>query len=302
MVKWEASVGGTARQYFFHGDVFIGPDSVVASADVAPDTGVEAGVHAFERATGRELWKYPAGRGVAGAVVGSGTRVFAYTARGDLIALNLTTGKPEWIHPLKAPVWESPAVVGSRVFAASTDGSAYAFKADTGRVEWRQNLGSPVSTSVRASDSNVYVGTSDGTMHRLEPSTGAIRGSLKLDSVLTPASVPVITGNAVVVLLVDQKTDYRGLVSLDPTLGRINWRVTPPDRWTTTRPFLAANTIVLGTPSGDVTAYCAADGSAAWSHKLASAPIRAIGGTDMVLFAGTPQGTLYAIHPTQFCR
>ena len=248
------------------------------------------------------MWKYPAGRGVIGAVVGSGTRVFAYTARGDLIALNLATGKPEWIHPLKAPVWESPAVVGPRVFAGSADGSAYAFNGETGRVEWTQDLGSPVSTSVRADETNVYVGTSDGTMHRLEPSTGVRRASLKLDPALTPASVPLITGSAVVVLLVDQKADYRALVSLDPALDRVRWRVTASDRWTTTRVFQAANTIVLGTPSGDITAYCASDGSATWSHRLASAPIRAIGGTDEVLFAGTPQGTLYAIRPTQTCR
>lgn len=293
---------GAAKQYFFHGDVFIGPNTVVASADVDPGAGVEAGVHAFDRATGRQLWKYPAGRGVIGAVVGSGARVFAYTARGDLIALNLGSGKLEWTHPLRAPVWESPAVVRSRVFAASADGSVYAVNAATGRVEWQQKLPASVSTSVRASEADVYLGTSDGTMYRLDQNDGAIRGSLKVDPALTPASVPLIAGTAVLVLLVDQQADYRALASLDPNMTRINWRVASPDRWTTTRVFQTANTILLGTPSGEITAYCAADGSLAWSHKLGSAPIRAIGGAEKTLLAGTPQGTLYAIRRTQFCR
>lgn len=235
-------------------------------------------------------------------MVGSGARVFAYTARGDLIALNLGTGKLEWDHPLKAPVWESPAVVGSRVFAASTDGSVYAFNAETGRVEWQQKLPSSASTSVRASEADVYLGTSDGTMYRLDSKTGALRGSLKLDPTLTPASVPLITGTAVFVLLVDQKADYRALASIDPLMTRINWRVAPPDRWTTTRVFQTAKTILLGTPSGEVTAYCAADGAPAWSHNLGNGPIRAIGGTERTLLVGTPQGALYALRPTQFCR
>ena len=84
---------GEAKQYFFHGDVFIAPDRIVASADVDTKTGAEAGVHAFDRNTGRQLWKYSAGRGVLGAVVGSGSRVFAYRSHRRSDALNLASGK-----------------------------------------------------------------------------------------------------------------------------------------------------------------------------------------------------------------
>jgi outer membrane protein assembly factor BamB len=93
------------KQYFFHGDVFIAPDRIVASADVDTKTGAEAGVHAFDRETGRQLWKYPAGRGVPGAVVGANDRVFAYTASGELIALSLASGKREWTYALNAGAW-----------------------------------------------------------------------------------------------------------------------------------------------------------------------------------------------------
>jgi eukaryotic-like serine/threonine-protein kinase len=301
-VRWETNArGNVSAQYFFHGDVFVAPDRIIASADVDPTAGFQAGVHAFDRNSGRQLWMHEAGRGVLGAIVGFDKRVVAYAANGDLVALNVETGKPEWSYPLKAAAWESPGTVGLRVFAGSNDGSVYAFNGDTGQVEWQQHLGAAINTSVRAVESAVYAGTGDGVMHRLATGTGERLSSLKVDPVLKPATAPLVTRDAVIVLLADQGANYRGLVSLDPALGRINWRLTPPDRWSTTRIFATERAVLLGTPSGEVIAYCVADGSSAWSLKLSNAPIRAIGGSDEIIFAGTPQGTLYAIRVARSC-
>jgi outer membrane protein assembly factor BamB len=84
-------------------------------------------------------------------------------------------------------------------------------------------------------------------------------------------------------------------------LARVTWRQTAPDRWTTSRVFATQRTVLVGSPSGEVTAYCAADGSLGWSHKLPKAPIRSIGGTDERLLVGTPSGALYAIRPPRAC-
>ena len=301
-VQWETNVrDGAAKQYFFHGDVFIAPDRIVASADVDTKTGAEAGIHAFDAASGRQLWKYSAGRGVLGAVAGSDSHVFAYTATGDLIAVNLASGKPEWTHALKAAVWESPAVTGERVVAGSSDGSVLAFDSRTGRVQWERKLGVPVATSMRASASDVYTATADGTIHRLALTTGDVRSSLSIDAVLKPTSVPVLVRDAVLVLLADNEANYRAVVSLDSTLARVRWRRNAPDRWTTSRVFATPRAVFVGAPTGDVTAYCVADGTLAWSHKLANGPIRSIGGTDERLLVGTPSGTLYALRPPRAC-
>jgi outer membrane protein assembly factor BamB len=300
-VRWETNVRGNAPKYFFHGDVFIAADRIVASADVDLATGAEAGLHAFERSSGRELWKYPAGRGVPGAVIGTEKRVFVYTSSGELVALSLESGKREWSSSLKADAWESPAVNGQRVFAGSGEGSLLALDSDTGRVAWQRQLGAAISTSIRATASAVYAGTSDGTMHRVAAGTGALLSSLKLDGTLKPGTVPLVRSDAVLLLLSDRGADYRALVSIDPALKQINWRRQAPDRWSTTRVFATDKTIFLGTPAGDVTAYCVADGKPAWTHKLGSVPIRSIGGTDETLFVGTPQGTLYAIRPPRSC-
>jgi outer membrane protein assembly factor BamB len=301
-VQWETNVRDSgAKQYFFHGDVFIAADRIVASADVDTKTGAQAGVHAFDRNTGRQLWKYPAGRGVLGAVVGSGSRVFAYAATGDLIALNLASGKLEWTYALNAAPWESPAVIDDRVLAGSNEGSIYALDSQTGRVQWQQKLGAAVATSIRATPSDIYAGTADGKVHRLGPSNGDVRSSLNVDSALNLTSAPALTRDAVLVLLADKEANYREVVSLDPALAGVRWRQMAPDRWTTSRVFVTPRTVFVGSPSGEVTAYCAADGSVAWSHQLANAPIRSIGGTDERLLVGTPSGALYAIRPPRAC-
>jgi eukaryotic-like serine/threonine-protein kinase len=300
-VRWETNVGRNASKYFFHGDVLVLDDRIIASADVDKAAGVEAGIHAFDRQSGRELWAYRAGRGVLGAIVGTGRRVFAYTATGDLISLDVDSGRLAWSYPLNASAWESPGTTGSRVFGGSADGSLYAFNADTGRVEWQQKLSAAIATSIRASESSVYVGTSDGAMHRLSVATGEPLSSLKLDSALKPSSAPLVTEKAVIVLLADEGAEYRAMVALDPALGGVKWRREAPTRWTTSRVFGTANVTIVGGPSGEVTAYCVADGSPAWSHKVPIAPIRSIGGTAEMLYVGTPQGALFAVRPPKAC-
>jgi outer membrane protein assembly factor BamB len=96
------------------------------------------------------------------------------------------------------------------------------------------------------------------------------------------------------VLLTDKGEDVRAVVALDRSLNGLRWRVTAPDRWTTTRVFATPSTVVMGTPTGEVTAYCAADGTRAWSHTI-KGTVRSIAGADDVLYVGTVEGILYAI-------
>jgi len=301
-VRWETNVRpNAAPKYFFHGDMLLTSDRIVVGADVEAAAGVEAGLHAFDRSSGRQVWTHRTGRGVPGPTVGTESRAFAYTADGTLVAVDLDSGKVRWSHALKASGWEGAAVLADRVFAGSGDGSVYGFNSETGRVEWQQKVGAAVTSSVRVTESGVYAGTADGVIHRLRPDSGEPLSALKLDAALKPVAVPVVTKHGISVLLADQKMDYRAMVSVDPSLGRVNWRQSAADRWTTSRIFAAANTLWVGTPSGEVSAYCAADGSLAWSHKLSESHIRAIGGSDDVLYVGTPGGTLYAIRPGQSC-
>ena len=190
---------------------------VIVGADDAARVG---NVHAFDKSTGRERWRFPAGHGVNSAIVGWGRRAYAATLQGELVSLDVESGEARWRLPLKVPTWESTAAVAGHVFAGTVDGSLYALNADTGKEEWRVSLGAPVTTSIDASESAVYVGAANGTIYRINPQSGAVQSSRKLDDQLRPRSSLVPTKNSLLVLLADAGADDRALVSVDPNLDK----------------------------------------------------------------------------------
>lgn len=122
----------------------IAGDVVVAGAD--KDSG--ASVHAFDRLTGKELWKHPAGRGVNGPIAGLNGRAFATTRERQLLSFDVNTGAVQWNKTVNAPGWEGPGVAGDRVVVGTSDGSVHAMRPATGEEEWRVSIGAPVTTSV----------------------------------------------------------------------------------------------------------------------------------------------------------
>jgi outer membrane protein assembly factor BamB len=215
------------------------------------------------------------------------------------------SGERQWTFPLKTRWWEAPATSAGRVFAGSTDGTLSALDAATGRVAWQTPMGGEITTTITRHDASLYLGPIDGRLHRVESESGKIASSQQLDTTQRPRSVPMVTSDAVFVLLTDAGEDVRTLVSLTPSLDRIRWRTSapPPGRWMTTRILATGNLIVLGTSSGSVTAYCANDGTPAWSHTV-TGTVRSIGkaeGGDDTLYVGTVEGHLYAIDPPLAC-
>ncbi len=299
-VRWATQAGPESVRYFFHGDPLITDKLVVVGADVGGAAGVIARFHAFDRSTGRTRWTQPAGNGAWGATSGDSWSAFAITAEKELVALDLESGALRWSFPVNVWGWLGPAAWDGRVFTGARDGSVYALNANTGRVEWRTELGSPISTDVTATDSGLYAGTGDGAMHRLDTARGSVLASLKIDAKWKPRSVPVSTGDSLLVLLTDQGEDYRALVSLDPMLSRIRWRQEAVKPWSTTRVFVWGNSAVVGTSAGELTAYCASDGTKGWSRTVKGS-VRSIGGSADALYVSTSQGNLYALGPVSAC-
>jgi outer membrane protein assembly factor BamB len=266
---------------------------------IGADAAGGGNIHGFDRASGRMRWKVPAGSGVRGPIAGSVQRAYAATPDA-VVSLDVESGAVRWSRALKVPDFEGPAAAMNRVFAGSVDGSVYALNADSGRDEWRMSLGSAVTSSVTPVEGAVYVGTGDGTIYRVDARDGSILSSLKLDDTLKPQSVPVVTGDALLVLLTDKGADYRAIVSLDLSLRHVRWRQDAPKSWSTSRAFVWHNAVVLGTSSGDIIAYCTSDGSRAWSRTVKGS-VRAIGGADDMLYVSTSQGSLDAMAPTSSC-
>jgi outer membrane protein assembly factor BamB len=289
-------VAPDSRNYFFHGDPLITPDIVVIGAD--PATG---GVHAFERSTGRQRWKYAAGHGVAGALAGLGRRAYAITLDGQLLSFDIESGAVAWSFPVEVWGWLGPGAAPGRVFVGARDGSLYALDSETGRVEWQTRLPAPVSTTVRATPAGLFVGTTDGAVSLVDIQHGRVLASRKIDDKLRPRGEMVPAGDSLLVLLADEQMNDRALVSVDTALTSVRWRQAALRHWSTSRVFVWGPAAVVGSPSGEVVAYCVADGTKAWSRTV-SGTVRAIGGADDMLYVGTTDGTLYAIRPAVSCR
>jgi outer membrane protein assembly factor BamB len=297
-LSWATHVGLESDPNFFHGDPLITEDAVIIGADNGPPpASAVAGIYAFDRSTGKQLWFYPAGRGVAGRISGSGRFAYAATLDGMVVALDIHSGLVQWSFPVKLFGWGGPTLAGNRVFVGSgrRDGLLSALNAETGHVDWQRSLGAGITTAVAVESDNLYMGTSDGTMHRLDARDGTELGSLQIDATLKLRGLPVVAHGSVFVLLADGAENLRGLVAVDSQLARLRWRDEAVTRWHTTRIFVRGETLVLGTPSGEVVSYCAATGAIAGSHML-EGMIRSIAEAGDILYVGTTEGTLYALN------
>ena len=82
-------------------------------------------------------------------------------------------------------------------------------------------------------------------LYRLDISHGTVLGSLRLDAHLKPSSVPLATGDALLVLLTDQAADYRSLIAVDRGLKAVRWQVAADTNWSTSRVFVWGDVVVL---------------------------------------------------------
>jgi len=89
----------------------------------------EAAVHAFDLATGREIWTTQIeGRSRAfSSPALSGNHLYFGTESGFLCALDVRDGRLAWRREIGAPVQGSPAVAGNSLYVTARDGSLYCF-------------------------------------------------------------------------------------------------------------------------------------------------------------------------------
>jgi outer membrane protein assembly factor BamB len=88
------------------------------------------------------------GRGAfGGGLATDGSRLYATTAFGEVVALDITTGNEIWRKPFESPIRGAPTVDGGRVFFATVSNDTFAISADDGAQIWRyQGIGEQAST------------------------------------------------------------------------------------------------------------------------------------------------------------
>ncbi len=282
-------------------DRVLSGDTLVLGADGGGGTDARpAFIHALDRRTGRERWRYQVGPGAAGAIVGAGALAFAATLDGRVLALEVQSGSLRWSFPVRFWGWEGPTVREGLVYAGGRDGTLSALDAESGQVRWQAAVGSGISTSAVALPSGLYLGTADGRLHRVDAASGKPLASLQVDTVLRPRGVPVPEGDSLLVLLGDRRGVPVALVSVDLALMRVAWRQAGTAPWSTARVFVSGGAALVGTEAGGVHAYCLATGAHAWSRDVGGL-VRSIGGTDDHVYVGTSEGVLRAFPAVRAC-
>jgi outer membrane protein assembly factor BamB len=84
-------------------------------------------VHCLDRATGKQLWKFPTKGEVDSSPVVSQDKVVVGSGDGRLYILNLADGKEVWSYDTGGAIMGSPVVLEGRILIGDTGGYLYCF-------------------------------------------------------------------------------------------------------------------------------------------------------------------------------
>lgn len=289
---WEYDTRLDGAEVEFHGDALVTEDLVVTGSDHRQQDGV-GHVYAFGREDGQLRWKYTIPHGVATNVVAAGARAFAVTLDDELVCLDLSTGRALWTHAtgFYNPEFlfnSTPAVDKDRVFFGGLDGTVYALNGVSGEIIWKRQLRSGVSTSVLLVDQALLLGTTDGRFYRLDRTTGDPTAELQMERM--PTGRLTAAKDCILGFLGPQT-----LGCVEPSLRRIRWTRQFPKEWSSARPYLWGDAVLVASEA-ELSAFRLPDGRPAWSQML-EGTIRGIGSSGDVLYIGTLNGAVYAIRP-----
>jgi outer membrane protein assembly factor BamB len=209
---------------------------------------------------------------------GDGSRVFAASYDGNVVALNADTGRREWVAEVEAELTAGPGLGEDFVVVITRDGMAICLRADNGEEVWRSRLDGESVAVPAIRNGTVVVATIDGLLRGLSLFDGSIIWSLEQSSpalTLRGAAQPVVVGTTVVAgfdngrllaaNLVDGTTEWETMLS--PPSGRSDL-----DRLADVDGALAVvgQDIYAAGYQGRVAALASESGQILWSRELSS--------------------------------
>jgi outer membrane protein assembly factor BamB len=154
----------------------------------------------------QKVWSASAGAGEKHLRIGlspaaDGTKAFAASHGGDVLALDATSGRNLWRVDTKRPLSAGPGVGAGLVVVGSEKGDVIALNEDNGAQLWRVKVGGELLSAPAVGASAVVVRTVDGRLRGLAHSDGHELWSV--DQVLPRLSLrgtaaPVLVGDTVI--------------------------------------------------------------------------------------------------------
>ncbi|WP_067585575.1 outer membrane protein assembly factor BamB [Endozoicomonas ascidiicola] len=195
--------------------------------------GSKGSVYAFERDTGKQLWKTELDDiHVGGGVSAYYGKVLLGTLDGEVIALDQENGAELWRSRVSSEILSAPVTDGIYVAVQSIDDRLTVLDADTGKYLWRQEALQPALTLRGSSEpvmfrEAVFAGFASGEAKAFRLENGAPlwssrvsvpRGSTELERMVDIKGAPLILDN---VIFFDS---YQGNVAaMDLYSGRVRW-------------------------------------------------------------------------------
>ncbi len=198
---WQANVGPAGIFVF---SPALSGDSVYAAAR-------DGSVTRLEAATGKVIWRVPAGSPLSGGVGTDGKLVAVGTDKGELIVLDADKGTLRWRARVSSEILAAPKIAGGLVLARTADSRIFAFDAADGKRRWvyQRAAASLIIRSpagMTAHEGQVFAGFSGGKMVALQLDTGALRwevsvsqpkGATELERVSDLSGDPAVVGREV---------------------------------------------------------------------------------------------------------
>jgi outer membrane protein assembly factor BamB len=295
-VRWTYDTSVDAEQAQFHGNAILDEKTVIVPMDTPH--GSDGYLYAFDQESGKVRWKRPLSRGVASDVLGRDDRIFVVSVQSEAFCLNRESGEIIWRYEtIKGS--EGPGAEGvlllDNAFIFTAEREVIAVDVESGKELWHSALKSWVNTGIITHHEKLYVGDIGGGLHRLSPKDGSVEASFATGGMLY-GSLTSSTSGVLALWVKGYGTDAgeHTFACIDSTLQRVHWRRDSEHEWTTYRPLLGEQSVVVGNESGEMVELQTADGSELWSTYIKGTP-RGLSFVGDGMIIGTLGGTVYAL-------
>jgi outer membrane protein assembly factor BamB len=294
-VQWTYYIRRDGKQRNFRGNPLITRDLILIGTDYGCEPDAAGHVYAFERATGKVIWKYRS-TGIPTDILQLGSNAYFGSFQDEWSSVDVKKGRLNWSFSTGASnegcsAIKSPVASKDRLFLIGLDGVVYALDAQTGRVKWKRILPAPPTTALTLRDETLYLGTAAQQIYGLNTKTGSIMKELALEA--TPVGRLALDSNSIYMFLEDRSERAGFVVSVDPNLAGIRWKRRLSPDWVSERPHVWKGLIIAGNCRGELAAFRASDGAQQWTLDLTGC-IRSIGSSGNMLFVGVQEGMVYA--------
>lgn len=248
----------------------------------------DTNVWAVDIETGKQVWKFPTGQGIASTpAVDSAAKLVVFGSEDySVYAADLRTGRVGWSYPTRDKVRASACIAHNHVFIGSDDGNLYALVAHTGRFLWSYEAGVPIRTRPFVTNELVIFGADDGSIYGIELS-GKRKWVMRAKRAVN--SSPYVDQKENICLV----GSFDGfLYALDTTSGYTLWRFRTNGPIISS-PAVSGDTVYIASTDGKLYAVNIATSKERWQAMLEKPVVGSPVIHNTFVYIGCTDGALY---------